>query len=85
MSTKTNRKAPAPRARPPERKYGPFHGGVAVNVWLNEVSSANGIRYFRSITISPRRYLDEKDGRWKDAGSFRAIDLPSLILALSVA
>ncbi len=86
MSTKTtNRKAPPLPARPPERKWGPFHHGVSVCVWLNDFSTANGPRYFRSVTISPRRYLDEKDGKWKDAGSFRPADLPSLVLALSAA
>ena len=85
MSTKTTRKAPAPPSKRPERKWGPFHAGVAVCVWLNEFATANGLRYHRSITISPRRYLDEKDGKWKDSGSFRPADLPSLVLALSAA
>jgi len=39
----------------------------------------------RSVTISPRRYLDEKSGEWKDAGSLRPADIPSLILALEAA
>src|SRR2546423_752213 len=61
------------------------NAGVSICVWLNEFATTHGIRYFRSITISPRRYLDEKDGKWKDAGSFRPADLPSLVLALSAA
>jgi hypothetical protein len=82
----TPRKKASPAVpRPPERKWGPFHAGVAVCVWLNEVETAEGIRFYRSITISPRRYRDPKNHEWKDAGSLRPADLPSLILALSAA
>jgi hypothetical protein len=81
MATKTTKRAvTAPRY--PERKWGPFHGGVGVAVWLNEVQTADGKRWFRSITIAPRRYIDDKTGKWEDASSLRTTDLPSLILAL---
>ena len=83
MSTKPKRTTPAPRH--PERKYGPFHGGVGVAVWVNQVQTAEGTRYFRSLTIAPRRYRDEKSGEWRDAGALRATDLPALILALEAA
>jgi hypothetical protein len=84
MATKTTKKTPtAPRR--PERKWGPFHGGVGVAVWLNEVEAEEGKRFFRSITIAPRRYLDDKTGKWEDASSLRPTDLPSLILALQAA
>ena len=84
MATKPTKKAPtAPRR--PERKWGPFHGGVGVAVWLNEVDTADGKPYFRAITIAPRRYLDEKTGKWEDASSLRTTDLPSLILGLEAA
>ena len=84
MATKTTKRAvTAPRY--PERKWGPFHGGVGVAVWLNEVETADGKRFFRSITIAPRRYLDEKTGKWENASSLRTTDLPSLILALEAA
>ena len=84
MATKlTKRTVTAPRR--PERKWGPFHGGVGVAVWLNEVDMPEGKRYFRSITIAARRYLDEKTGKWEDASSLRTTDLPSLILALEAA
>jgi hypothetical protein len=84
MATKSTKKTPmAPRR--PEKKWGPFHGGVSVAVWLNEVDAPEGKRFFRSITIAPRRYLDEKTGRWEDASSLRTTDLPSLILALEAA
>ena len=47
MATKTTKRAvTAPRY--PERKWGPFHGGVGVAVWLNEVETAEGKRFFRS-------------------------------------
>ena len=84
MGTPRSKKGAVAVARPPERKWGPFHAGVSVCVWLNEVETAEGIRYYRSVTISPRRYCDPK-GQWKDAGSLRPVDLPSLILALQAA
>src|SRR5450755_3389683 len=83
MGTKPKRAATAPRH--PERKWGPFHGGVGVAVWLNEVQTPDGKRYYRSISIAPRRYLDDKTGKWEDASSLRTTDLPSLILALEAA
>ena len=84
MATKTiKRAAMAPRY--PERKWGPFHGGVGVAVWLNEVETEEGKRFFRSITIAPRRYINAKSGKWEDASSLRTTDLPSLILALEAA
>ena len=84
MASKTT-KPPKTAPRRPERKWGPFHGGVGVAVWLNETETAEGKRFFRSVTIAPRRYLDDKTGKWEDASSLRATDLPSLILALDVA
>lgn len=82
MSSKTKRPAAAPRY--PEKKYGPFHGGVGLAVWLNEVQTDAGPRFFRTLQIAPRRYRD-KQGKWQDAGSLRVTDLPSLILALDKA
>lgn len=78
-------KKPTTAPRQPERKWGPFHGGMSVCVWLNEVTNDNGQRFFRSITISPRRFLSQKTGQWEDAGSLRPADLPALILALEAA
>jgi len=78
-------KKPTTVPRYPERKWGPFHGGLSVCVWTNEVDQGTTKRFFRSITISPRRYLDAKTGNWEDAGSLRPADLPSLMLALHVA
>ena len=83
MSTKNKKAAAAPRY--PERKWGPFHGGLSVCIWLNEVDDDGAKRFFRSVTVSPRRYLDPKTGQWVDAGSLRPADLPSLILALEAA
>lgn len=83
MSAKTKKRAAAPRPR--ERKWGPFHGGLSVCVWINEVENGTGKRFFRSITVSPPRYLNQKTGRWEDAGSLRPADLQSLILALEAA
>lgn len=83
MATKTKRQVTVPKR--PERKWGPFHGGVGVAVWLNEVETAEGTKFLRSVTIAPRRYLSDVTGKWKDASSFRTVDLQSLILALQAA
>ena len=83
MSTKTKKVQTVPRR--PERKWGPFAGGVGVAVWLNEAETEEGKRFFRNITIGPRRYRDERTGDWLDSGSFRPQDLPALILALQAA
>ena len=42
----------------PERKIGPFSGGITVAIWINEIDSIQGARKGRSVTISPRRYRD---------------------------
>src|SRR5438552_1518258 len=83
MSTKTKR-APAPPRRP-EKKYGPFAGGCGVVVWMNQVETDSGTKFFRSVQIAPRRYRDRKTGEWEDSSSLRATDLPTLILALQAA
>lgn len=72
-------------AQRPEMKYGPFSNGIGVAVWLNEIETAQGTRYFRSITLAPRRYRDPKDGQWKNATSYRPVDLAVLGLALDSA
>ena len=69
----------------PELKIGPFPGGIAVAVWKNTINTEQGPRTNRSITISPRRYKDPESGEWKNASSFRYIDLSALILALQKA
>jgi hypothetical protein len=69
MATKAKRSASVPRH--PEKKWGPFHGGVGIAVWLNEVQTDAGPRFFRSISLQPRRYRDKKTGMWKDAASCR--------------
>ena len=84
-ATKSKRSAVAAAPRRPEKKYGPFHGGVGLAIWLNQVAGETGPRFFRSVTIAPRRYLDPKTGHWMDSSSFRATDMPALILALESA
>ena len=81
--SKDKKKAVQPPRRP-ERKIGPFGNGLAINIWLNEVEVNGEIRYFRSVTISPRRYRDT-DGKWQDANSYRPIDLATLCLAMEEA
>lgn len=84
MSTIKPKKGQRP-ARRPEKKLGPFHSGLGIAIWLNEVQTDKGPRFFRSITVAPRRYRDPKTGEWKDAQSYRSVDLPTLILALEAA
>ena len=64
----------------PEKKIGPFASGIGVAIWLNEGTGEDGsVRFFRSVTINPRRYLDSKSGQWKDAASYQPSDLPALL------
>src|SRR2546428_285927 len=81
-ATKAERR---PAGTRPEKKWGPFNGGVGVALWLNEVETDMGKRYIRSLTIAPRRYRHPETGEWVEAGSFRIADLPALILALQAA
>jgi hypothetical protein len=78
--------APKKQAHPPEKKIGPYPGGIGVAVWLNTIETDEGLRrQIRSITISPRRYRDPDSGQWRDSPSFRPGDLPALIFALQKA
>ena len=69
----------------PERKFGPYPGGVGVAVWLNEIDTDQGTRKIRSITINPRRYFDNTSRQWKDSRSFRPEDLPALLFGIQKA
>lgn len=69
----------------PEKKFGPYPGGIGVAVWLNTIETGKGSRKIRSISVAPRRYRDSKTGEWKDAPSYRPGDLPALIFALQQA
>jgi hypothetical protein len=69
----------------PEKKIGPFSGGIGVAIWLNTIETESGPRHVRSVTISPRRYRDPKTGEWRSAGSYRLSDLAALILGLEKA
>jgi len=69
----------------PEKKIGPFPGGIGVAVWLNTIETGEGPRKMRSVTISPRRYRDPETGEWKDSSSYRPADLPALLFALQKA
>lgn len=77
-------KKPVP-ARRPEKKFGPFHNGIGLAIWLNQIETENGTRFFRSISFNARRYRDEKTGEWKDAASYRPVDLATLEMALALA
>lgn len=83
MATKPKSTNGAPRH--PEKKFGPFHGGCGLAIWLNEVKTEEGPRFFRSVTLQPRRYREERTGKWKDAKSLRPTDLPALVLAMEAA
>lgn len=73
------------KANRPEKKLGPYPGGISVAIWVNNIETGNGPAKVRSITISPRRYRDSKSGDWRDSTSFRTSDLPTLIFALQQA
>lgn len=79
MAAKKRTQTPARR---PEKKIGPLHNGLGIAIWLNEVQTEHGPRYFRSLTIAPRRYRDSLTGEWKDATSYRPVDIATLVLAL---
>ena len=85
MPTATTRSTAKPAKQPPEYKVGHFAGGVGVCVWINRIETEQGIRFARSITINPRRYMDRDSQQWKDAPSYNPGDLPSLIFALQKA
>ena len=73
-------------AKPPEKRIGPFASGIGVAIWLNEVTAEDGtVRRYRSVTLNPRRYFDQKSGQWKDSASYQQADLPSLIFSLQKA
>ncbi len=84
MATTRTKRQTLPTRRP-EHKIGPFHNGLGVAIWCNSVETDAGTRYFRSITIAPRRYRDAQSGEWKDAVSYRPVDLSTLMLALQAA
>ena len=65
MATKAKRSVSAPRR--PEKKWGPFAGGCGVAVWLNEVQTAAGPRFFRSDSLQPRRSGDRLKVIWWDS------------------
>ena len=69
--------------RLPEKKIGPFAGGVGVTIWRNTIETDHGPRQVRSITLNPRRYFDPKSNQWKDAPSYNPADIPCLMFALS--
>src|SRR5947207_12369077 len=83
MSTKAKKAPTSPRR--PEKKWGPFAGGVGVAVWLNEVETEQGKKFFRSVTLAPRRFRDAKTGEWTDSSSYRPQDVSVLMLALQAA
>jgi hypothetical protein len=76
---------PRATAQQPEKKIGPFSGGVSVAIWLNTIETADGPRKIRSATISPRRFRDTKTGEWRSAGSYRLSDLTALQLGIEKA
>jgi hypothetical protein len=68
--------------RRPEKKFGPYPGGIGVAIWLNSAETDAGTKQFRSFTVSPRRYRDPESGKWRDAPSYRPEDVATLVFAL---
>lgn len=56
---------------------------VVATIWKNEVQKGKEKAYF--YTISLQRNYKDKDGGWKQTGSFRVQDLPKASLALQKA
>jgi hypothetical protein len=79
--SKIKKLAQAPRR--PEKKFGPFQNGIGLAIWFNRVETEQGPRFFRSISINCRRFRDPKTGEWKDAASFRPVDLATLEMAMA--
>ena len=84
MAATKEKRGKKTQPRYPEKKWGPFAGGIGVAVWLNEFETANGTRYARTITLSPRRFRDPKTNEWRD-GAYRPVDLAALLLAIQAA
>lgn len=74
-----------PAGNRPEKKIGPYPGGIGVAIWTNTIQTDDGTRQVRSVTLSPRRYKDAQSGQWKDSSSYQVGDLPALIFALQKA
>jgi hypothetical protein len=69
--------------RGPEKKIGPFPAGIGVAIWINTITTDDGPRKIRSISINPRRYLDRQSNEWRDSGSYHPGEIPALIFALT--
>lgn len=69
----------------PETKIGPFPAGIGVAIWINTISTEDGPRKIRSISINPRRYFDRQANEWRDSGSYHPGEIPALIFALQKA
>ncbi len=85
MAKASAKKTSVVRKNRPEKKITPVNSGISVAIWLNSADTEAGKRYFRSVTIEPRRYYDKTAGEWKDSPSFSAADLPLLLYALEQA
>jgi len=85
MAATKNKRNVVEAPRRPEKKIGPFHNGLGLAIWLNRVDTQEGPRFFRSITLAPRRYWDTKALEWRDATSYRPVDLATLELAIAAA
>ena len=72
---------PAPKPRP-EKTFGPYPDALSITVWLNPITTSEGTKLVRSMTLS-RRYKDQKSGEWKDATSFTLAQLRVIRLAIT--
>ena len=71
--------------RGPEKKIGPFPAGIGVAIWINTITTDDGPRKIRSISINPRRYFDRQADQWRDSSSYHPGEIPALIFALQKA
>lgn len=66
----------------PEKKF--RAGAVAATVWQNQGTNKEG-QVVGYKTVSLQRSYKDKEGNWKNAGSFRVSDLPRAALVLQKA
>ena len=68
----------------PDFCIGPLTGGTFLTIWSNEVTTDDGPRTIRNVTIA-RRYKDDQAGEWKNTSSFRTSDLDTIAMLVDKA
>ena len=85
MSVPTTQGQPATERKPEKKPPPEVKFGRNVSVWINTTEREGRTRSFRTITISPPRFFDQKIREWRDGSGFRPDQVGSLIAALQEA